>query len=107
MIFSVAFKALVFSPEKNEVHDGKVTQVTQEGIYIESGPLKSFISKERIPGDYKYDPNQNMFQSDRDAQRKIKVGIDIRYKIFQTKYDIGDITALSTISEDFLGPVSF
>ena len=46
MVFKVKFEALVFRPFKGEILDGMVTDVTGDGIFIESGPLKSFISKQ-------------------------------------------------------------
>ena len=45
VIFKVKFKALVFKPFKGEILDGLVSEVNQDGIFIESGPLRSFISK--------------------------------------------------------------
>ena len=45
VIFKVNFQALVFKPYKGEILDGVVSDVTSDGIFIESGPLKSFISK--------------------------------------------------------------
>ena len=44
VIYKVKFKALVFRPFRGEVLDGEVTEITDNGFIIESGPLKSFIS---------------------------------------------------------------
>lgn len=45
VIYKVVFKALVFRPFRGEILDGVVSEVSSNGIMIESGPLKSFISK--------------------------------------------------------------
>jgi DNA-directed RNA polymerase II subunit RPB7 len=55
VIFKVKFKALVFKPYKNEVLDGIVAEVNSDGIFIESGPLRSFISKAVIIIDCVFD----------------------------------------------------
>lgn len=44
VIYKVRFKALVFRPFRGEVLDGVVYEVSNNGIIIESGPLRSFIS---------------------------------------------------------------
>ncbi len=44
IIYRVSFKALVFKPFRGEVLDGEVIEITDNGIMIQSGPLKSFIS---------------------------------------------------------------
>ena len=44
VIYKVKFKALVFRPFKDEVLDGEVIEITDNGFMIESGPIKSFIS---------------------------------------------------------------
>ena len=106
VIFLVNFQALTFRPENKEVHDGLVTEVSQDGFYVESGPLRSFINKERVPAHYVFDRSANAFISDRDISLKIRVGSDVRYKIFQTKLDVQGITALSTINENYLGPIT-
>ena len=44
VIFNVQFKAIACKPEKNEVLDGKVTEVVSTGIQVQSGPIKTFIT---------------------------------------------------------------
>jgi DNA-directed RNA polymerase II subunit RPB7 len=46
VIYKVKFKALVFRPFRGEILDGIVSEVSSNGILIESGPLKSFITKD-------------------------------------------------------------
>ncbi len=46
VIYKVKVKALIFRPFRGEVLDAIVSEVTNEGIVLESGPLKSFISQE-------------------------------------------------------------
>lgn len=44
VIYKVKFTALIFRPFRGEVLDGIVYEVSNNGIMIESGPLRSFIS---------------------------------------------------------------
>ena len=45
VVFKVKFSALVFKPYRGEILDGVVSDVNSEGIFIECGPLRSYISK--------------------------------------------------------------
>ena len=101
VIYKVKFKALVFRPFRGEVLDGTVYEVSSNGIMIESGPLRSFISNlvkpsfykqsiQRVNNSYFYDQTHNQFVSKDDPNLKIHNGSEIRYKLDQIKYDKGD-----------------
>eukprot|EP00347_Sterkiella_histriomuscorum_P009126 403342420 len=106
VIYKVKFKALVFRPFRGEVLDGEVIDITDNGFMIESGPLKSFISTMRIQNQYAYDKSHNQFISKDDPNLRITVGSNIRYKIDQIKYDKGEYTAVSSLEDGYLGPLS-
>jgi len=44
VIFNVQFEAIACKPEKDEVLDGKVLDVTSTGIVVQSGPISTFIT---------------------------------------------------------------
>ena len=44
VIFKVSFRAIACMPERDEVLDGKVVEVSPSGIRVQSGPIATFIS---------------------------------------------------------------
>ncbi|TNV76217.1 hypothetical protein FGO68_gene17022 [Halteria grandinella] len=109
VIFRVSFTALVFKPFVDEVLDGVVVEVTNNGIIIRSGPLESFISAARVAesesGEFFHDSSTNQFVSRRDPNLRIRTDSEIRYKVFQIKYDQGKYDSIASISGDYLGPI--
>ena len=43
VIFKVRFDVITFKPDKNEILDGVVASVNNDGIVVYSGPIKSYI----------------------------------------------------------------
>lgn len=41
----VKYQAIVCKPFKDEVVDGNVTAVNQLGFFVESGPIRTFVSR--------------------------------------------------------------
>merc|ERR1712070_1013930 len=54
VIFNVRFDVIAFKPDKNEILDGVVDSVDNQGIVVYSGPIKSYIKAERMR-QYEYD----------------------------------------------------
>ena len=63
VLFEVTFQALIFKPYNGEVLDGVVTEVSQNCLNVEVGPLLVMISKENLPGDYEYAPTDRVYNS--------------------------------------------
>jgi len=100
--FTVIYKAIVFRPFKGEVLDAVVTGVNKMGFMAEVGPLQVFVSKSLIPSDYTYDVAEESYVSE-DQRVKITKDEDIRIKIVGLRVDAGEIFAVGTIKEDYLG----
>ena len=43
VIFRVEFMAIACLPQRDEVLDGRIVEVTQTGIQVQSGPIETFI----------------------------------------------------------------
>lgn len=102
-VFTVPYEAIVFKPFKNEVVEGVVTTVTKVGFYAHVGPLEVFVSKQLIPGDYKFDPVGQCFTND-DHSLKIAQKNAVLLKIQGLSMNEGNLYAIGTIKEDYLGP---
>lgn len=102
-VFTVPYDAIVFKPFKNEVVEGIVTNVTKIGFYANVGPLEVFVSKQLIPGDYTFDPVGQCFKND-DHSLKIATKNAVLLKIQGLSMSEGNLYAIGTIKEDYLGP---
>ena len=45
VLFKVKYKAIVFRPRSQEVIDGVVVRMNDQGIFLNMGPMNAFISK--------------------------------------------------------------
>jgi DNA-directed RNA polymerase subunit E' len=50
--FEVEFDALVFSPEVNEVIDGKVSEIVEFGAFVRLGPIDGLIHVSQLANDF-------------------------------------------------------
>ncbi|KAK8126264.1 DNA-directed RNA polymerase II subunit [Apiospora kogelbergensis] len=100
--FTVAYRAVVWRPFKGETIDTVVVSVNQHGFFAEAGPLRIFVSAHLIPGEIKWDPNGTP-PSFHDEDTTIQVGTHVRVKIIGTRAEVGDLWAIGSIKEDYLG----
>jgi len=99
VIFNVQFKAIACKPEKNEVLDGKVTEVVSTGIQVQSGPIKTFITIRKDRLEYKYDQTSNQWiQKDEFMDKVLEKGVHVRYRITTLKYLNNDFVSSFFIS---------
>eukprot|EP00300_Choanocystis_sp_HF-7_P007232 c1516_g1_i1.p1 GENE.c1516_g1_i1~~c1516_g1_i1.p1 ORF type:complete len:176 (+),score=33.60 c1516_g1_i1:50-577(+) len=104
-LFSVTYSAIVFKPEIGEVLDGVVTTIDSEGFWVEVGPLSVFVSKNKMPQDFGFDPLGVVpAYVSRDAQQRIEPGSEVRLRIVTARYDATKILCVGTIAGDYLGP---
>mmetsp|Transcript_4101 Transcript_4101/g.5700 ORF Transcript_4101/g.5700 Transcript_4101/m.5700 type:complete len:180 (-) Transcript_4101:201-740(-) len=105
--FNVHYNAICFRPFKDEVLDATVTTVTELGFFAEVGPLPVFVSRHAMPADLQegFDPSQESWTST-DKEVEIKAGCGVRLRIMGLSVDAADISAIGTISDDYLGLVS-
>ncbi|KAI9710676.1 MAG: DNA-directed RNA polymerase II subunit [Bogoriella megaspora] len=103
--YMVNFRAVVWKPFKGETLDGIVQQVVANGVFVEVGPLTCFVSRQSIPSDLKFDGNATPPQYTDNAGQVIEKGTQIRVKLVGVRSDIGQMFAVATIKEDYLGPL--
>ncbi|KAI9838672.1 MAG: hypothetical protein M1819_004986 [Sarea resinae] len=101
--YTVHYRAVVFRPFKGETVDAVVNSVTQMGFFAAVGPLKVFVSVHLIPSDIKFDGNAMPPQFTDNADQVIENGTHIRIKLLGIRSDVGDMFAVGSIKEDFLG----
>ncbi|KAG8626918.1 hypothetical protein KVT40_005863 [Elsinoe batatas] len=103
--FTVAFNAVVWRPFKGEVCDGMVVSVAPSGFFADVGPLHVFVSRAMIPPEIKYDGNATPPQFTDNEDQVIEKGTQIRVKIKGIRSEVGQMFAVGTIREDYLGPL--
>ncbi|ODQ66675.1 DNA-directed RNA polymerase II 19 kda polypeptide [Nadsonia fulvescens var. elongata DSM 6958] len=100
--FEVKYRAVVWRPFKGEVVDAIVTNVNKMGYFADVGPLSVFVSSHLIPSDMSFNPTANppAFVSD---DQTIEKGSRVRLKIVGVRADVGEMFAIGSIKEDYLG----
>ncbi|KAK7757713.1 DNA-directed RNA polymerase II subunit [Diatrype stigma] len=101
--FTVGYRAVVWRPFKGETVDAVVTSVNQHGFFAEAGPLRIFVSTHLIPTDIKWDPNATPPQFTNNDDIVIEVTTHVRVKILGTRAEVGELWAIGSIKEDYLG----
>jgi len=101
--FTCEYRAVVWRPFKGETLDAIVTSVNQHGFFADAGPLPLFVSSHLIPGDIKFDPNATPPQFTNNEDSVIEVGTHVRVKLIGTRAEVGDMYAIASIREDYLG----
>ena len=104
VVFYVKYTALLLRPFINEVLDATVSQCNQLGFFAFVGPLRIFVSKHSMPEDMfnGYDNEKDAWISD-DKEVQITSGCGVRLKIKGRTVEQGNITAIGTIKDNYLG----
>ncbi len=100
----VKYTALLLRPFINEVLDATVSQCNQLGFFAFVGPLRIFVSKHSMPEDMMngFDGERDAWVSD-DKEVVISSGCGVRLKIKGKTVEQGNITAIGTIKDNYLG----
>jgi len=101
--FTVGYKAVVWRPFKGETMDAIVRSVNKLGFFADAGPLPIFVSSHLIGGGLKFDPNATPPQFTDNGEQVIEVGSHVRVKLMGTRAEVGQIYAIASIKEDYLG----
>jgi DNA-directed RNA polymerase II subunit RPB7 len=106
VVFTVKYTALLLRPFINEVLDAVVSQCNPLGFFAFVGPLRIFVSKHSMPEDMfnGYDGEKDAWISD-DKEVVISSGSGVRLKIKGRTVEQGNITAIGTIKDNYLGLV--
>lgn len=83
--------------------DGVVTSINPQGFFCQVGPLKLFVSAHLIPSDIQWDPNASPPQYTNNEDTVIEKGTHVRVKILGTRSEVGEMWAIGSIKEDYLG----
>ena len=104
--FTVKYTALLLRPFLNEVLDAVVSQCNPLGFFAFAGPLRIFVSKHSMPEDMfnGFDGEKDCWVSD-DKEVIISTGSGVRLKIKGRTVEQGNITAIGTIKDNYLGLV--
>ncbi|KUI57186.1 DNA-directed RNA polymerase II subunit rpb7 [Cytospora mali] len=103
--FTVGYRAVVWRPFKGETVDAVVNSINPHGFFAQAGPLKLFISDHFIPKTCKYDANATPPQYTDHEGMTIENGTHVRVKIVGLRAEVGEMWAIGTINEDYLGPL--
>jgi DNA-directed RNA polymerase II subunit RPB7 len=101
--FTVGYRAVVWRPFKGETVDAVVYSVNPQGFFAQAGPLRLFVSAHLIPSDIKWDPNGTPPQFTNNEDTTIEPGTHVRVKIIGTRSEVGEMWAIGSIKEDYLG----
>ena len=102
VVFTVRYTAMLLRPFLNEVLDAVVSQCNSLGFFAYVGPLRIFVSKHSMPADTGFDPDKDAWISD-DKEVIIAAGSGVRLKIKGRTVEAGNITAIGTIKDNYLG----
>ncbi len=104
VVFFVKYTALLLRPFINEVVDATVAQCNELGFFAYVGPLRIFVSKHSMPEDMfnGFDGERDSWVSD-DKEVVISSGCGVRLKIKGRTVEQGNITAIGTIKDNYLG----
>eukprot|EP00934_Nitzschia_sp_Nitz4_P002028 Nitzschia sp. Nitz4//scaffold422_size12231//6892//7437//NITZ4_008997-RA/size12231-processed-gene-0.10-mRNA-1//1//CDS//3329551578//2028//frame0 len=106
VVFTVKYTALLLRPFLNEVLDAVVSQCNPLGFFCFCGPLRIFVSKHSMPEDMLngFDGDKDAWISD-DQEVVISSGCGVRLRIKGRTVEQGNITAIGTIKDNYLGLV--
>jgi len=104
VVCDVNYTALLLRPFINEVMDATVTQCNNLGFFAYVGPLRIFVSKHSMPEDMLegWDGSTDSWVSD-DKEIIISGGCGVRLKIKGRTVEQGNISAIGTIKDNYLG----
>lgn len=101
--YTVHYRAVVWRPFRGEVTDGSVSAVVPNGFFVEVGPLNVFVSKAMIPPEIRYDANATPPQWTDGGEQVVERGTQVRLRIKGIRGEVGQMYAIGTIREDYLG----
>ncbi|KAF9879962.1 aldolase citrate lyase family protein [Colletotrichum karsti] len=101
--FTVGYRAVVWRPFKGETVDAVVYSVNHQGFFAQAGPLRLFVSAHLIPSEIKWDPNATPPQFTNNEDTIIEPGTHVRVKVIGTRTEVGEMWAIGSIKEDYLG----
>ncbi|KAK3623620.1 DNA-directed RNA polymerase II subunit [Elasticomyces elasticus] len=101
--YNVSYRAIIWRPYKGEVVDGLVSNVVGTGFFVAVGGLNVFVSKAMIPTELKYTVEGSTPSFTDNIDQTIERGSQVRLRIKGIRGEMGQMYAIGSIREDFLG----
>ena len=80
------------------------------GFQVECGPVGMFISRHNLPKDMKFvstsTPVSYVSDVSDEQPTRIVTGTEVRVRVAGTHVDVGGISVIGTMKDDFLGVIS-
>ena len=91
-------------PFKNEVLDTTIFNAADDsGFFARVGPLEIYIHKYNMPEDMRFDHTSGDSWVSEDGTIEIKDGSVVRLRIIGVSVDAGQMNAIGTIKDAYLG----
>ncbi|EMC93119.1 hypothetical protein BAUCODRAFT_228826 [Baudoinia panamericana UAMH 10762] len=103
--YDVSFRAIVWRPFRGEVVDGLVSSVISGGFFVDVGGLAVFVSKALIPPQLKFSVEGSAPSYTDNVDQTIERGTQVRLRIKGIRAEMGQMYAIGSIREDYLGPL--
>jgi DNA-directed RNA polymerase II subunit RPB7 len=101
---TVYYSVILLRPFRNEVMDTLVTMSSDpNGFFASVGPLQIFVSRHCMPEDISFDDIRSDRWISEDGKVEINEGSIVRLRIIGLVIDAGNISAIGSIKENFLG----
>jgi DNA-directed RNA polymerase II subunit RPB7 len=104
---SVHYKVILLRPFRNEVLDTVVTVASDaNGFFANVGPLQIFVSRHCMQDDMSFNDFRGDSWISDDGKIEITEGSIVRLRIIGLVIDAGNISAIGTIKESYLGQMA-
>ena len=101
---TVIYQAIMLRPFKNEVLDTTIFNAADDsGFFARVGPLEIYIHKYNMPEDMRFDHTSGDSWVSEDGTIEIKDGSLVRLRIIGVSVDAGQMNAIGTIKDAYLG----
>ena len=101
---TVTYEAIMLRPFRNEVLDTVVFNAADDnGFFTKVGPLEIYIHKYNMPEDMRFDNEKGDAWVSTDGEVEIREGSIVRLRILGVSVDAGQMSAMGTIKDAFLG----
>ncbi|KAF2769504.1 hypothetical protein EJ03DRAFT_351242 [Teratosphaeria nubilosa] len=103
--YDCSYRAIVWRPFRGEVVDGMVSSVVNNGFFVDVGGLSVFVSKAMIPPQLKYTVEGSTPSFTDNSEQTVERGSQVRLRIKGIRGEMGQMFAIGSIREDYLGPL--
>lgn len=101
---TVIYQAIMLRTFKNEVLDTTIFNTPDDaGFFARVGPLEIYIHKYNMPEDMRFDHASGDSWVSEDGTIEIKDGSVVRLRILGVSVDAGQMNAIGTIKDPYLG----